>query len=121
MYNLPIDHYQEEVRKLPERSIYECQCPTCISSEEHPDKTIHHQMNVFLRRLDEQQRRWYIALEAQKLGHGGMKRMAEITGMDIGTIRRGRRELAKNLEDRPDDRIRLPGGGRYPAEKNNRE
>jgi len=46
-------------------------------------------MNVFLSRLDEQQRRWYVALEAEKLGHGGIKKMSQITGMEVGTIRRG--------------------------------
>ena len=28
-------------------------------------------MNMLLSRLDEQQRRWYAALEATRLGHGG--------------------------------------------------
>ena len=121
MYNLPIDHYREEVIKLGERSNYQCQCPICVSDEAHPDKAIHHQMNVFLSRLDEQQRRWYVALEVIKLGHGGTERMAQISGMDVGTIRRGGRELANNLEDRPVDRNRLPGGGRPLAEKNSRE
>ena len=78
-------------------------------------------MNAFLSRVDEQQRRWYVALEAKKLGHGGIERMAQITGMDVSTIRRGGRELANNLEDRPVDRIRVPGGGRPRAEKNSRE
>jgi hypothetical protein len=78
-------------------------------------------MNVFLSRLDEQQRRWYVALEAQKLGHGGIEKMSRITGMDVSTIRRGGRELRNDLEDRPVGRIRLPGGGRPRAEKNNRE
>ncbi len=78
-------------------------------------------MNVFLSRLDEQQRRWYVALEAKKLEHGGIDRMAQITGMDVGTIRRGGRDLSNNLEDRPVDRIRLPGGGRPGVEKNSQE
>lgn len=78
-------------------------------------------MNVFLSRLDEQQRRWYVALEAQKLGHGGIEMMARITGMDVGTIRRGSRELRNDLGDRPVGRTRLPGGGRPCAEKNSRE
>ncbi len=78
-------------------------------------------MNVFLCRLDEQQRRWYVALEAKKLGHGGIEQMAQISGMDVGTIRRGGRELANNLEDRPVDRMRLAGGGRPRAEKNSRK
>lgn len=121
MYNLPIDHYREEVTKLAEKTLYQCQCPICKSPEEHPEKVIHQQMNVFLSRLDEQQRRWYVALEAQKLGHGGIERLAQITGMNVSTIRRGGRELANNLEDRPNDRIRLPGGGRPDAEKNSRE
>ena len=121
MYNLPIDRYREEVRKLAERTINQCQCPICESVEAHPDKAIHQQMNVFLSRLDEQQRRWYVALEAKKLGHGGIERMAQITGMNVSTIRRGGRELANNLEERPIERIRLPGGGRPEAEKNSRE
>jgi len=29
---------------------------------------LHYQMNLFLSRLDEQQRRWYVALEAKKMG-----------------------------------------------------
>ncbi len=118
MYNLPIDRNREEGTKLAEKTLYQCQCPTCVASEAHPDQAIHQQMNVFLSRLDEQQRRWYVALEAQKLGHGGIERMAQITGMDVGTIRRGGRELSNNLEDRPVDRIRLPGGGRPGVEKN---
>ena len=33
-----------------------------------PDKRLHHQMNLLLSRLDEQQQRWYVALQANKLG-----------------------------------------------------
>jgi len=111
---------RKEVKKLPEQSIYKCQCTVCVSPEIHPSQAIHHQMNVLLSRLDEQQRRWYVALEAKKLGHGGIEKMAQLTGMDVSTIRRGGRELATNLEDRPVGRIRLSGGGRPRVEKNNR-
>ncbi len=58
-------------------------------------------MNLFLTRLDEQQRRWYVALEAKKLGHGGATRMAQITGMHVDTIRRGRDELNNELATGP--------------------
>ena len=78
-------------------------------------------MNLLLSRLDEQQRRWYVALEAKKLGHGGVTLMSQITGMDVSTIRRGRNELDNELANRPKDRVRLPGGGRDPAEKKIRE
>jgi hypothetical protein len=71
-------------------------------------KRLHHQMNLFLSRLDEQQRRWYVALEAKKLGRGGPTRMSQITGMHVDTIRRGRRELDNSLSGRPVDRVRLP-------------
>ena len=74
-------------------------------------------MNLFLSRLDEQQRRWYVGMEAKKQGHGGVKKMAQITGININTIRRGKRELSDDLETRPNDRVRLPGGGRKAVEK----
>jgi hypothetical protein len=50
-------------------------------------------MNWFISRLDEKQRRWYVALEAKKMGDGGASRMSQITGMPVETIRRGQREL----------------------------
>lgn len=74
-------------------------------------------MNLFLSRLDEQQRRWYVAMEANRLGHGGIALLSKITGMDEKTIQRGQQELANGLENRPVDRIRLPGGGRTPIKK----
>jgi hypothetical protein len=74
-------------------------------------------MNLFLSRLDEQQRRWYDALEAERIGHGGEHLLSQITGLDEKTIRRGKKELAAELANRPADRVRLPGGGRPPREK----
>lgn len=97
--------------------IHSCQCRNCQQPDDHPDKELHHQMNLLLGRLDEQQRRWYVALETKKLGHGGATLMSQITGMHVDTIRRGRRELDAELQDRPADRLRLPGGGRPAAEK----
>jgi hypothetical protein len=77
-------------------------------------------MNLLLSRLDEQQRRWYVALEAKKLGRGGPTLMSQITGMHVDTIRRGGDELDNELINRPADRVRLPGGGRHPVEKKSR-
>jgi hypothetical protein len=68
-------------------------------------------------RLDEQQRRWYAAVESTEVGHGGDRQLCRITGLHVDTIRRGREELADSLEGRPADRIRLPGGGRPAVEK----
>ncbi len=102
---------------MSERTIHQCECPSCQQPGDHSDKELHRQMNLFLSRLDEQQRRWYAALEARKLGHGGAKQVSVITGMHVETIRRGRRELERLLVDRPLDRVRLPGGGRPRVEK----
>jgi hypothetical protein len=74
-------------------------------------------MNLLMSRLDEQQRRWYAAVESIKIGHGGDRRLSRITGLHVDTIRRGREELADSLENRPADRVRLPGGGRPALEK----
>jgi hypothetical protein len=74
-------------------------------------------MNLLLSRLDEQQRRWYLAVESERLGHGADRILFEVTGVDEKTIRRGRVELAGDLVDRPVDRVRQPGGGRPPTKK----
>jgi Mn-dependent DtxR family transcriptional regulator len=74
-------------------------------------------MNLLLSRLDERQRRWYLAVESQRLGQGADRLLFEITGVDEKTIRRGREELAASLADQPIDRIRRAGGGRPPTEK----
>jgi len=79
-------------------------------------KELHSQMNLYLSRLDEQQHRWYVGLEAKKLGHGGTKQMSLGTGMHVNTIRRGRRELDAELASREEGRIRSRGGGRLPIE-----
>ena len=102
---------------MQEAGIHQCQCPDCCQSGDHPNKRLHHQMNLLLSRLDEQQRRWYVALEANKLGHGGDTYMSLVTGLHVQTIRRGREELDAELASRPVERVRLPGGGRMPVEK----
>ena len=99
-------------------AVTRCQCPVCQQDAEHPDREQHRQMNLLLSRLDEQQRRWYVALESNRLGHGGDRLLAQITGLDEKTIRRGREELAVGLVDAPPlRRVRLRGSGRPPLEK----
>jgi hypothetical protein len=69
-------------------------------------------INLFLSHLDEQQRRWFVAIEANQFGRGGVRLMSQVTGMDEKTIHRGQQELEQGLADRPKDRIRIQGGGR---------
>ena len=102
------------------REAHQCQCSRCQQPEPHPEREVHAQMNLLLSRLDEQQRRWYAAVESRKVGHGGDALLALITGLHVDTIRRGREELDAGLAGRPTDRIRRPGGGRPPAQKKTR-
>jgi hypothetical protein len=97
-----------------------CRCPHCQQESDHPDRVLHHQMNVLMSRLDEAQRRWYAAVESQRIGHGGDRLVSQITGLDEQTIRRGRTELATSLASCPDDRVRRAGGGRPLLEKKTR-
>ncbi len=78
---------------------------------------LHRRMNVFMSRLDEAQRRWYAALESQRAGQGGDRLLAQITGLDEQTIRRGREELGAELTVCPAERVRQPGAGRLRTEK----
>jgi hypothetical protein len=76
-------------------------------------------MILFFSLLDEQQRRLYAGLEAQKLGYGGDRKIAEFLGVDVHTVARGRRELFGEQVHR--ERVRQEGGGRKPAEKKPRQ
>ncbi len=98
-------------------TVVECQCPSCQQEDASPERALHRRMNVFMSRLDEAQRRWYAALEAQRVGPGGDRLLAQITGLDEKTIRRGREELGPELAERPAERVRQPGGGRFRTEK----
>lgn len=93
-----------------------CQCPGCQGAAPFAEREHHRQMNLLLSRLNEAQRRWYVAVEAQRLGSGANRLLYQITGMDEKTLRRGRAELAASLAEQPAEHVRQPGGGRPPVE-----
>src|SRR5437899_2927130 len=93
---------------------HQCQCPQCTQGEPSPVKHLHSHMNLLLSTLDERQRRLYAGLESEKLGYGGDRQVALITGMSVHTISNGRRELVQLL---PDARMRRPGAGQPTVEK----
>ena len=70
---------------------------------------------LFFSLLDEKQRRLYAGLEALKTGRGGDGWIAELLGLDVGTVARGRKELLEH--DVQIDRTRRVGGGRKAVEK----
>lgn len=80
---------------------------------------LHHELKaaliLFFNLLDERQKRFYAALESLKRGRGSDKAVAELLGIHVGTIARGRQELLSGHVNK--DRIRKAGGGRNPLEK----
>ena len=65
-------------------------------------------MRRFFDSLSEKDRRRYAAVEAAKLGHGGVEYMAQVLGCDPKTIYRGREEL-EQPEDPAAGRVRKKG------------
>jgi hypothetical protein len=51
-------------------------------------------MNLLMSTLNHQQRRWYAAVEANRIGRGGITSVSQVTGLSPGAISRGRKELA---------------------------
>jgi len=74
---------------------------------------------LFFSLLDEKLRRLYAGLEALKTGRGGDARIAELLGLDITTVARGRRELLD--QDVEVERVRRSGAGRRSTEKKRRK
>ena len=60
--------------------------------------------------LAEKDRRRYAAVEARKLGHGGVEYIACLFGCDPKTIRKGQAEL-EGTDDLDTGRVRKKGAG----------
>lgn len=73
---------------------------------------IQEQYALLKQELDERQWRHYLAMEALRIGPGGVSRVMRDSGADFRTIKRGIREVRAGESYRPGDRVRSPGGGR---------
>ncbi len=73
---------------------------------------------LFFTLLDEKHRRFYAGLESLKFGHGGDRKIAELLGIDVGTVARGRQQLL--AQDVEVEWVRKSGGGRKAVEKKRR-
>jgi len=73
---------------------------------------VERRMRGFYQSLSEKDQRRFAAIEAQRLGHGGVKYIAELFGCSDRTIERA----ALELDDLPNDpaagRVRRAGAGR---------
>ena len=56
------------------------------------------QMSRFYRSLNERERRRYAAVEAAKLGHGGIEYLSRLLGCDPKTIQQGIFEMESDQE-----------------------
>ncbi len=74
-------------------------------------KEIEEQIQNFYKSLSEKDRRRYAAIEATKLGYGGVSYICRILGCDNHTVTRGQKELQSELPQ-DEQNIRKSGGGR---------
>lgn len=84
------------------------------------DTSIEQEMIKFHCSLSEKDKRRYAAIEALKLGHGGIIYISEVLGCDRKTISTGIKEL-RELPDnsKRDKRIRKAGAGRKTYDEKN--
>ena len=89
-----------------------CRCRECRNRTGHQEGQYHRELAVFLATLNHQQRRLYAAVEANRLGRGGIGRVRELTGASASTVARGGRALADLLQGKSMKKERKPGAGR---------
>jgi hypothetical protein len=66
----------------------------------------------FFETLSEKEKRRYVAVEAVRMGYGGIEYVAQVFGCSRKTVERGMAELPELPNDPAAGRIRRPGGGR---------
>ena len=80
--------------------------------QERYEPYVEERMRGFWQTLSEKDRRRYGALEAARLGRGGVEYVANVLGCSKRTIERGFAELDELPHDPAAGRVRRPGGGR---------
>lgn len=100
-------------------SVHQCHCNDCIEQPGGEIALFHASINRLVARLDEKHRRQFAGLLASQMGHGGIRYISRITGLNRQTISRGKREIGQ-VDTALAGRIRTPGGGRHKAEKKTR-
>lgn len=109
LYELQKKNRIDKIESSYEESIAE---QASVFTSPEIEKSLH----VFLSTLNEKQRRLYLGFESMKLGYGGDTIISKITGINLKTIAKGRKELQSH--EIALDRIRKAGAGRHPVKKN---
>jgi hypothetical protein len=76
--------------------------------QEYPATVERHMVSLY-ESLSEKDRRRYAAVEAEKLGHGGIQYVAELFGCDPDTVRRGCQDIERLPQDAAAGRVRKKG------------
>jgi hypothetical protein len=97
--------------------VHQCECAVCQAGQEGEVIAHHRHINLVLSRLEEAERRWYMASLSSGPGAPSDQVLAQISGLSDKTIARGRHELEANLKDATEGRQRQAGGGRKKAEE----
>ena len=100
--------------------VHNCECTICQSRGDEAVLMHHRYINLVLSRLEEAERRWYVASLSSGPGAPSDRLLAQISGLSERTIERGRQELAADLAGAEAGRQRQIGGGRKKAEKKTR-
>lgn len=67
-------------------------------------------MQALYRSLSEKDRRRYAAVEAEKLGYGGVQYVADLFECDPDTVHRGHEDVQQLPIDHAEGRVRKKGG-----------
>ena len=67
-------------------SVHVCECQICKSGTDVKAIQRHRHINLFLSRLTEPQRRWYVATLSESADSPGDRQLALITGLDEKTM-----------------------------------
>jgi len=76
------------------------------------EPAVEERMRGFYQTLSEKDRRRYAALEARRLGRGGIGYVAGVLGCSSRTVERGLGELDQLPHDPAEGRVRRAGAGR---------
>jgi len=76
------------------------------------DKKLADKINSLLPRLNEEQKRIYLATESIYMGRGGKAKIEKLIGVSHNTINKGLKDLKSYIPVASKERIRKEGGGR---------
>jgi hypothetical protein len=98
------------------RRLHRCRCRGCRLRSDPKLVAYHRAINRVMAELDERGRRLFTGVLARQRGYGGIREVAEITGLSRMTICRGLSESERGQAE-SSGRVRRPGGGRKRVEK----